>query len=75
MFIFIFNNKHNLATLFIKLLITNSIFQQLGNYPKTINAFELHDWFNSEDENPIIIDVREDNELQIACFPKKYLLV
>ena len=27
----------------------------------------------SKDENPIIIDVREDQELQIASFSKKYL--
>ena len=45
----------------------------MGNYPKTINAFDLNEWFNSEDENPIIIDVREDSELQIACFPKEFL--
>ena len=45
----------------------------MGNYPKIINSFELNEWFNSEDENPIIIDVREDQELQIACFPKEYL--
>ena len=45
----------------------------MGNYPKTLNAFDLNEWFNSEDENPIIIDVREDKELQIAIFPKEYL--
>ena len=45
----------------------------MGNYPKTINAFELNEWFNSEDENPMIIDVREDAELKIACFPKEFL--
>ena len=43
------------------------------NYPKTLNAFDLNEWFNSEDENPIIIDVREDSELEIACFPRKFL--
>ncbi len=45
----------------------------MGNYPKTLNAFELNEWFNSEDENPIIIDVREDSELEIACFPREFL--
>ena len=45
----------------------------MGNYPKTLNAFDLNEWFNSEDENPIIIDVREDSELEIACFPKEFL--
>ena len=38
-------------------------------YPKTINAFELNEWFNSEVENPIIIDVREDMELNSASLP------
>ncbi len=42
-------------------------------YPKTINAFELNEWFNSEVENPIIIDVRENSELEIATFPKVFL--
>ena len=45
----------------------------MENYPKTINAFDLNNWFNSEDENPIIIDVREDSELKIASFPRKFL--
>ena len=45
----------------------------MRNLPKTINAFDLNDWFNSEDENPIIIDVREDSELEIAIFPKDFL--
>ena len=45
----------------------------MGNYPKSINAFLLNDWFNSEDENPIIIDVREKSELEIACFPREFL--
>ena len=45
----------------------------MGNYPKTLNAFELNEWFNSEDEDPIIIDVREDSELEIACFPSEFL--
>ena len=45
----------------------------MGNYPKTINAFDLNDWFNSEDEDPIIIDVREDSELEIACFSREFL--
>ena len=42
-------------------------------YPKTINAFDLNEWFNSEVENPIIIDVRENSELEIATFPKVFL--
>ena len=45
----------------------------MSNHPKTINAIELNAWLNSELENPIIIDVREDSELEIAIFPKKFL--
>ena len=45
----------------------------MGNYPKTINAFELNEWFKSEDDNPLIIDVREDQELQIASFSGEFL--
>ena len=45
----------------------------MSNYPKTINAIDLNHWFNSEHENPIIIDVREESELEIAIFPKDFL--
>ena len=45
----------------------------MGRFPKTISALDLNEWFNSEDESPIIIDVREDSELEIARFPKDYL--
>ena len=45
----------------------------LGNHPKNINAYSLQDWFLSEKEDPIIIDVREQPELEIACFSKKFL--
>ena len=45
----------------------------MKNYPNNINAFDLNEWFNSEDKNPIIIDVREDSELEIACFPRKFV--
>ena len=45
----------------------------MQNYPKSINAYSLNDWFNSEKENPIIIDVREESELEIASFPKEFL--
>ena len=55
------------------MLITKSQLKKLRNYPKTINAYDLNEWFNSEDENPIIIDVREDSELVIASFPKDFL--
>ena len=45
----------------------------MANNPKRINAFILNEWFKSKDENPIIIDVREKSELEIACFPKDFL--
>ena len=45
----------------------------MENYPISINAFELNEWFSSEDPDPIIIDVREDSELEIASFPKAFL--
>ena len=45
----------------------------MGNYPKSINAFDLNEWFNSDEEDPIIIDVREDSELKIASFPRQFL--
>ena len=43
------------------------------NYPKSINAFSLNDWFNSEKENPVLIDVREQPELEIASFSKEFI--
>ena len=43
------------------------------NHPKSINSYNLDDWFNSEKENPIIVDVREQSELEIACFSKNFL--
>ena len=45
----------------------------MGNYPKSINASGLNDWFNSEKEDPVLIDVREQLELEIACFSKEFL--
>ena len=45
----------------------------MGNYPKSINAFSLNDWFNSEREDPVLIDVREKSELEIARFSKEFL--
>ncbi len=37
--------------------------------PKSLSVHDLKDWINSEDEQPIIIDVRETMELEIADFP------
>ena len=46
---------------------------KLGNHPKLIDAYSLNDGFNSEKENPIIVDVREQSELEIAFFLKEFL--
>ena len=46
---------------------------QIGNYPKSINASSLNEWFNSEKEDPVLIDVREHSELEIASFSKEFL--
>jgi len=45
----------------------------LENYPKNINAINLNAWLDSEEESPIIIDVRENSELDIAQFPFEFL--
>ena len=45
----------------------------MENHPKSINAYNLNDWFNSEKENPVLIDVREQSELEIASFSKDFL--
>ena len=46
---------------------------KLETNPKTINAYLLNEWFNSEEQNPIIIDVREESELEMAIFSKEFL--
>ena len=46
---------------------------KLGSYPKTINASSLNDWFNSEKADPVLIDVREQSELEIARFSREFL--
>ena len=45
----------------------------MGNYPKSINASSLNDWFNSEKEDPVLIDVREQSELVLARFSREFL--
>ena len=45
----------------------------MGSYPKSINASSLNDWFNSEKEDPVLIDVRENSELALARFSKEFL--
>ena len=36
------------------------------NIPKTLTVHDLNDWLNSSNENPIIVDVREDIEIGLA---------
>ena len=38
----------------------------MTNIPKSLTVHNLNDWLNSENENLIIIDVREDLEIEIA---------
>ena len=37
----------------------------MTSIPKSLTAYNLMDWLNSEDENPILIDVRESAEIDI----------
>ena len=37
--------------------------------PKSINSYGLQKWLSSSVEKPVIIDVREDMELNIASLP------
>lgn len=41
--------------------------------PKEISAFDLHLWLIGDRKNPLIIDVREENELEIATFPFSFI--
>ena len=44
----------------------------MGNFPESINASTLNEWFNSEKEDPVLIDVREQSEIEIARFSKEF---
>ena len=44
----------------------------MRNFPESINASTLNEWFNSEKEDPVLIDVREQSEIEIACFSKEF---
>ena len=45
----------------------------MGNYPKSINSTSLNDWFDSEKEDPVLVDVREQSELELARFSEEIL--
>tara|TARA_Y100000589_G_scaffold313538_1_gene334976 strand:+ start:1527 stop:1877 length:351 start_codon:yes stop_codon:yes gene_type:complete len=38
----------------------------MEHIPKSLTAHELNEWLNSKNENPIIVDVREVLEIDIA---------
>ena len=39
------------------------------NIPNSLTVHDLNQWLNSKDENPIIVDVREDLEIDMASLP------
>ena len=41
----------------------------MTNIPKSLTVHELNTWLNSNNENPILIDVRESLEIDIATMP------
>ena len=53
--------------------ITHNLSSKLGSYPKSINASSLNDWFDSKKKDPVLIDVREQSELEIARFSQEFL--
>ena len=55
------------------MLITHNLSSQLRNYPKSINAASLNDWFDSKKDDPVLIDVREQSELELACFSQEFI--
>ena len=38
----------------------------MRNIPNSLTVYDLNNWLNSDNENPIIIDVREDLEIELA---------
>ena len=41
----------------------------MRNIPKSLTVYDLSNWLNSDNENPIIIDVREGIEIDKASLP------
>tara|TARA_Y100000589_G_scaffold99803_1_gene94341 strand:+ start:205 stop:555 length:351 start_codon:yes stop_codon:yes gene_type:complete len=41
----------------------------MKNIPNPLTVHDLNNWLHSKNENPIIIDVREDLEIDIASLP------
>lgn len=44
-----------------------------GPHPRSITAPELQEWLLDERIDPLLVDVREDRELEIAPFPATVL--
>ena len=44
----------------------------MNELPKNLSVFKLNEWLQGDLEKPILVDVREDKELQIAPFPFAY---
>ena len=38
----------------------------MTSMPKSLTVHNLNDWLNSKNENPIVVDVREDLEIDLA---------
>ena len=41
----------------------------MTNIPKSLTVHNLNNWLNSKNVNPVIIDVRESFEIEIASLP------
>ena len=44
-----------------------------GLHPRSISAPELQKWLQEERLDPLLVDVREDHELEVAPFPAPVL--
>jgi len=38
----------------------------MTNIPKSLTVHDLNEWLNSKNDNPLIIDVRESSEIDVA---------
>ena len=41
----------------------------MKSIPNSLTAHDLNNWLTSKDENPIVIDVREGEEIDLASLP------
>ncbi len=48
--------------------IQNGVMNQVT--PRRLSAKDLHGWLQKGDPKPVLVDVREDQELSIAAFPE-----